>query len=72
MRGISGGGVAAVLTPSCPYYHCCLDFPFLPPLPFCLPFGFLLVPLDWWEGCSVVVGTGMVGHCDMADFGIAG
>ena len=24
------------------------------------------------EGCSVVVGTGMVGHCDMADFGIAG
>ena len=24
------------------------------------------------EGCSVVVGTGMVGHCDMAGFGIAG
>ena len=24
------------------------------------------------EGCSVVVGTGMVGHCGMAGFGIAG
>ena len=43
------------------------------------------MPLDWStvavvatavpvvsEGCSVVVGTGMVGHCDMAGFGIAG
>ena len=24
------------------------------------------------EGCSVVVGTGMVGHCGIAGFGIAG
>ena len=24
------------------------------------------------EGCSVVVGTGMVGHCGMAGLGIAG
>ena len=24
------------------------------------------------EGCSVVVGTDMVGHCDMAGSGIAG
>ena len=31
MRGISGGGVAAVPTPSCPYCHCCWGFPFLPP-----------------------------------------
>ena len=37
MRGISGG---AVPTPSCPYCHCCWGLPFLPPLPFCFPFGF--------------------------------
>ena len=39
------------------------------------------VPLGLWvatavpvvsEGCSVVVGTDMVGHCDMAGSGIAG
>ena len=54
MRGISGGGVAAVPTPSCPYCHCCLDFPFLPPLPFCFPFGF------WW---SCALGGGV--HCGL-------
>ena len=50
MRGISGGGVAAVPTPSCPYCHWCLDFPFLPPL----PFGF------WW---SCALGGGV--HCGL-------
>ena len=50
MRGISGGGVAAVSAPRCPYCHCGEDFPFFPPLPLgCCPF------------CGATAGAGCVG-----------
>ena len=41
MRGISGGGVAAISAPCCPYIcHWGEDLPFFPPLPLeCCPLG---------------------------------
>ena len=57
MRGISGGGVAAVSAPCCPYCHCGADLPFFPPL----PLGFC--PLGGAVGGGVWTGLALAPQC---------
>ena len=62
MRGISGGGVAAVSAPCCPYCQRGEGLPFFPPL----PLGWC--PLGFWFGGlgfgAQVGGGGVLGcHC---------